>query len=367
MKVFKNYFKIISKHMIAIVSYMVIFFVIIMGFAKSNDNNGDYSSIKVDVYVDNQSQDLLAKGLEDYLKKNFNFVDLNKEYLDDELFYGYVSSLITIPKDFETSNKVIYKTAPASTYGMLPKQAINNYISKYKSYVDSGFSKENAINAVDEDLSKKAQVSIERKNNEGVSNNSEYYFNFINYVLMAQIILVVSTVMIVYNKETMANRNKVSPLSAASQNFQLILGHIVSGLVFWLIYMMFFAVMWPDSRSLASTRLMMLNSFIFTITVVTLSMFLSKLIKKESALSAIMNVVALGSSFLCGAFVPQELLSDTTIKMSKVLPSYYYITNNNMIVKNPTLETMAPYAFVMIGYSLLFIVLTIVLEKRKRD
>ena len=79
-----------------------------------------------------------------------------------------------------------------------------------------------------------------------------------------------------------------------------------------------------------------------------------------------MNIITLGASFLAGAFVPQELLSETTLNISKILPSYYYVSNNNMIVSNPTLQIMLPNALVMLVFSAVFVILSIVIKPKKK-
>lgn len=92
-----------------------------------------------------------------------------------------------------------------------------------------------------------------------------------------------------------------------------------------------------------------LNSFIFTICATTMSFFIGNLITNKNAVNGIVNVVALGSSFLCGAFVPMRWLPDSVLKIAHVLPSYYYISNNETVA---TLEvfnsaTLAPVIIII--------------------
>lgn len=368
MTLFKNYFKIIKKHIFHILIYSVIFFAIIIGFTNSNKKDQtSYSSVNVNVYLKNHSDSKIAKALEKYINNNFNIKNIKDSDVDDELFYGLISSSVEIDKNFDQNNKVIFKNAPKSMYGMLVKNSINNYISKYKAYANSGFDHESAVKLLEKDLSSKAKVEISNKANKQDPNYLNFYFNFINYVLMAQIILVVSVVMVAYNKEVISKRNKISPVPSSSQSLQLTLGHIVIGIIFWATYMFVFVIKWPDASNLNSSKLMMVNSFVFTITIVTMAVLISKLVKSENSLSAVMNIVALGSSFLSGAFVSQELLSKTTLDISKILPSYYYIKNNNMIVQNPSFETMFPNLIILIAFATGFSLISIFLDRYKKS
>ncbi len=368
MTVFKNYFKITKAHAFSLLVYTAIFLILIIAFSTSGSNvSSGYSSAKISIYVDNASDSLVSKGLESYLKKEHNFKEFDKDNAEDDLFYGIVQAIIRIPENFEKGLKVEIKNAPDSMYGKVIEQAINNYVNKYNAYKVSGIKdEEKIVNLVKEDLDKKAKVGISDKIDSEAGFSSKHYFNFLNYMLLSQIILVVSNVMLTYNKEVVSKRNSVSPVTKLSQNLQLILGHLTIALIIWAIYMGVFGIFWRSGLGLKSTKWMMVNSLVFTITVVTMAVFISKLIKNENAVSGVMNIVALGSSFLAGAFVPQEVLSETTVNISKVLPSYYYITNNNLLAEKPSFETMLPYTLVLMGFALVFIFLTILLEKRKK-
>ena len=64
----------------------------------------------------------------------------------------------------------------------------------------------------------------------------------------------------------------------------------------------------------------------------------------EDAISGIVNVVALGSAFLCGAFVPAEWLPDAVLKFAHILPAYWFINSNNLLVdiEKLNLESLIP-------------------------
>ncbi len=60
--------------------------------------------------------------------------------------------------------------------------------------------------------------------------------------------------------------------------------------------------------------ILMVNSFVFSICALTIAILIANLVNNKNAINGIVNVVALGSSFLCGAFVPIEWLPDTVLK-----------------------------------------------------
>ena len=68
----------------------------------------------------------------------------------------------------------------------------------------------------------------------------------------------------------------------------------------------------------------MINSFIYTINATALSFLIGNLVSNKNAVNGIVNVVALGSSFLCGVFVPTQYLPDSV----KTIWDYAFQKNN---------------------------------------
>ena len=84
-----------------------------------------------------------------------------------------------------------------------------------------------------------------------------------------------------------------------------------------------------------------------------------------------MNVVALGSSFLAGGFVPAEYMPDSVLAFAHVLPSYYYIQSNNkiMALEGFSLSEIAPVLInigIILGFSVLLILVANIISKRKQ-
>ena len=69
----------------------------------------------------------------------------------------------------------------------------------------------------------------------------------------------------------------------------------------------------------------------FVLCTVSIAFLISSLVKSKGGINGIVNVVALGSSFLCGSFVPTQWLPDYVIKIAHILPSYWFIHNNELI------------------------------------
>jgi ABC-2 type transport system permease protein len=86
-----------------------------------------------------------------------------------------------------------------------------------------------------------------------------------------------------------------------------------------------------------------------------------------------MNIVALGSSFLCGCFVPAEFMPNSVLMFAHVLPSFYYVDTNNRIAKleNFELTTLQPLLInmgIVLAFCIAFVVVAnIVARKKQRE
>ena len=174
-----------------------------------------------------------------------------------------------------------------------------------------------------------------------------------------------------FREQKVARRIMVSSTSPARVNRILMLANGLFMLWLWLIYVMVSFVI--DFHAMLSVPglWLVLNSGVFTICVTALAFLLANLVNNRGAMNGIVNVVALGSSFLCGAFVPLEWLPDAVRNFAHVLPSYWYIDANEKIgqAEEFSWSNLAPILAniaVVLGFSILFVILTNLLKYARR-
>ncbi len=103
----------------------------------------------------------------------------------------------------------------------------------------------------------------------------------------------------------------------------------------------------------------------------TIAFLIATIVNNKNAINGIVNVVALGSSFLCGAFVPVEWLPKSVLTVAHIIPTYWYIQTNELLktIEVFNIQTLMP-VFINMGvivlFSLLFITLTNIFSKKKR-
>ena len=104
---------------------------------------------------------------------------------------------------------------------------------------------------------------------------------------------------------------------------------------------------------------------------VTIAFLIGNIVRNKEAINGIVNVIALGSSFLCGSFVPIEYLPKFVVKIAHILPSYYYINNNEKVASLEifNMKTLTPILInigIVLIFTFLFIIITNFVSKKQR-
>ena len=361
MIVFKNYFKILKSHKKSLIIYTIIFFVFMFIFAESGDPINKYTSTKLPIYVKDESNTEISKAVVNFIDENHTLVDVDEDILDDKLFYEEIVCAINIPKDFEKNHKLKFKEVYNDSYTLFAKNDLDSFLNQIETFEKAGFSTSEAIKNTEDNFKKNIDVKVNTIS-KSYKKDSPYYFQIMAYIIMSQIILIVGTINLTYNKDVTKKRNLISPMKKSTQDFQLILGHIVSGFAIWLIYVLLYCFYFKDFSFSRQIVQMMANALLFTATIVCFAVLVSKLANNENTITGIMNVFSLGSSFLTGVFVPQELLGDFAIKLGKIFPAFYYISNIKDIMSKGDYSFFNMNSLVLFGFSIVFIILTIIIK-----
>ena len=384
MQVYKALFKVIHKNLPQILIYVFVFATVAIGLSNVGGNQIDmnFSETKVNIAYISYDNSAMSEGLKTYLSKSTNMLDIPDEAddLQDALFFREVEYIVRVPKDFTENLKKgepaqIEKTAvPGSISEVYLDNIINKYLNTAKVYVVNmvGLSDEQLVGYIEKDLEQNVEVTMNRKAQD-VSKNQRaaYHFNYMAYSLFAVLILGVSVVMLVFNDKDLKNRNLCSPITLRSMNFQLILGNLSYAVFAWIAMLIPSLVMFGSFLFTARGLLLLLNSLIFTICALTISFLISILVKGPGAVSAAANVVSLGTCFISGVFVPQELLGDTVLRMASFTPNYWYVKSNNAIAGmgeltsksfTPLLQNM----LIVLGFAVAALTVALVVTKQKR-
>ena len=376
MIVFKTFIKIIKKYKGTIILYTTMLLIFGTINMSSNSINTTFTSTKPDIAIVNNDENVgLTKNLIDYLSVNTNVKNIDKENIDDALFYRDINYIIYIPKDYRKDilagkkvNIDIKTTKDYNSY--IADILIKKYIKIQDMYINGTNNEKELINLINRALESNINVEVKSNNNTNELNNLTKYFNFASYSIMAVIIYIICLVMTSFREENINKRIIVSSMNYKKHNLYIFLSSILYSLIVWIIYILLGIFAVKTNIFNLYGAIYTINLLIFTIVSLSLALLISNLIKNKSAVNGIVNVVALGSAFLCGAFVPMEYLPNTVLKISHVLPSYWYVKTNNLLTDIDVLNinTLKPIfinMLVMIVFILIFILLNNIVSKRK--
>lgn len=379
MTVFKTFFRIVNKLKPTIILYTALLIIFGAVNMKTSDNNINFVNSKPDILIINQDVNKgLTKNLIDYMKKNSNIVKIenNEEKINDALFYREVSYVIYIPKDYRKNVLLgknpkldIKKTDEYDAH--LSEMMLKRYIKLQNIYNEEAGSEDELITLINDNINDDVNIKITSKVDTSKTYNIAYYFNFASYSILAIIIYIICLVLCSFKEESISKRINISSINYKSHNNKILLASIVFSSIVWLLFVIIGVTIVGDIMFSIRGLISIINSFIFTFCALTLSILISSITNNKNAISGIVNVIALGSAFLCGAFVPAEYLPSSVLNFAHILPAYYYI-NSNDLLKNIdviNISSMHPIIInmvVIIIFSILFIILNNVVTRRKR-
>lgn len=379
MIVFKTFFRIVNKLKPTIILYTALLIIFGAVNMKTSDNNINFVNSKPDILIINQDVNKgLTKNLIDYMKKNSNIVKVenNEEKIKDALFYREVSYVIYIPKDYRKNVLLgknpkldIKKTDEYDAH--LSEMMLKRYIKLQNIYNEEAGSEDELITLINDNINDDVNVKITSKVDTSKTYNIAYYFNFASYSILAIIIYIVCLVLCSFKEESISKRINISSINYKSHNNKILLASIVFSSIVWLLFVIIGVTIVGDIMFSLRGLISIINSFIFTFCALTLSILISSITNNKNAISGIVNVIALGSAFLCGAFVPAEYLPSSVLNFAHILPAYYYI-NSNDLLKNIdviNISSMHPIIInmvIIIIFSILFIILNNIVTRKKR-
>lgn len=379
MTVFKTFFRIVNKLKPTIILYTALLIIFGAVNMKTSDNNINFVNSKPDILIINQDVNKgLTKNLIDYMKKNSNIVKVenNEEKINDALFYREVSYVIYIPKDYRKNVLLgknpkldIKKTDEYDAH--LSEMMLKRYIKLQNIYNKEAGSEDELVTLINDNINDDVNVKITSKIDTSKTYNIAYYFNFASYSILAIIIYIVCLVLCSFKEESISKRINISSINYKSHNNKILLASIVFSSIVWLLFVIIGVTIVGDIMFSIRGLISIINSFIFTFCALTLSILISSLTNNKNAISGIVNVIALGSAFLCGAFVPAEYLPSSVLNFAHILPAYYYI-NSNDLLKNIdviNISSMHPIIInmiIIIMFSILFIILNNIVTRKKR-
>ncbi|MEI3321506.1 MAG: ABC transporter permease [Eubacterium sp.] len=379
MTVFKTILKILNKLKGMVILYTAILVAITALNQTSGNNMTNFEDSKPSVLIVNKdSEDNIAKGFEDYISKHSEIKDIDtkdEEKINDAIFYRDVNYVIYIPKDFgknllDGKNPSLEYKSCGDEYSSYAQMMVEKYIKTVLIYKDY-YSGVELISKVNKVVDKDTKVYMKTTLDTSKLSSMTQYFNILNYALLAGCVYCISMILASLNDETVRKRTIISSFNYKKYNRIVLLSNSIVIFAMWILYMILALILFKDLMFSSNGLGYVINSFVFTICSLTIGFLIGNITQNKNAIGGIVNVIALGTSFLCGCFVPFEYMPDYVLKIAHILPTYYYVANNQLIktMEAFNFESIKPLLIngaVIVISSFIFVAVTNYVSKRKQ-
>ena len=379
MTVFKTFWKIVNKYKGTIILYTVM----LISFGginlTSNDTTTTFTSTLPNIaIVNNDQKSVLTNNLISYLSENSKVVDIenDEEKINDALFYRDVSYVVYIPKNYTNDvlkgmNPTINIKSTNDYTSSLEEMMLTDYLNLQNTYLKLTTDQAKLTNYINDTLKDKSEVVLTSKVDTKSFSKVSRYFNFASYSILAVVIFIITLVLTSFKEKTVNKRIVVSSMNYKKHNGLILKSSLVYALIVWVLFSLLAIILLGKSLLNIRGLLLILNTLIFTLQALTFALLISSLVNNKDAIGGIVNVVALGSAFLCGAFIPSIYLPEKVVSISHIFPAYYYNNSNDLVTSLEVinLTTLKPFItniVMMLVFMLVFIVLNNFIIKNKR-
>lgn len=376
MIVFKTILKILNKLKGLIILYTIML-ISVTSINQVSNNIDSFEEVKPSIIVVNNNKDIVSNNFVKFLDNHFEIKDIDssdEEKIDDALFYRDVSLVIYIPDDFNNilSNEIVninYKSS-GDEYSSYGKMMIDSYFNTLNLYKDK-YREEELFDKVNNVLNNNINVVVDSKIDTNNLSRMTRFFNFLNYAILAGCVYSISMILASVKNEKIRKRTIISSYDMKKYNRILLLSSSIVIFGMWLLYMLLAFILFKDLFVSYNGLLYIINSFVFSVCSLCLGFMIGTTTQSKEAISGIINVVAVGSSFLCGCFVPMEYMPDYVLKIAHILPSYYFVINNENIklieeFKVSNLSSLFINMGVVLLFGIGFIIVTNYVNKKKQ-
>lgn len=379
MTVFSTILKILNK----LKGMLILYTVMLVAITTINQTSGNkvtnFEESKPDMLiVNNDSKNVITDGFVYYIKKHANIKDIdtsNQDKINDAIFYRDVNFVIYIPQNFGKDLKegkepsLKYKET-GDEYASYSRMLVEKYIKTVKTYKDY-YSGSQLIEKVNNIVENDTKVQVKSSLDTSKMSTMTAYFNFLNYALLAGCVYCITMILASLKQENVRKRTIVSSFNYRKYNRIVLFSNAIVIVAMWILYMILSLILFKDSMFTANGLAFVLNSLVFALCGLSIGFLIGNITTNKTAIGGIVNVVALGTSFLCGCFVPFEYMPDYVLKIAHILPTYYFVANNQLIktIESFNMDTLKPI-FINVGvvltFTIVFVILSNYISKKKQ-
>ena len=340
-----------------VLMYLAIFFSVTIFIQLSLEKNSaeNYATSSMSIAVCNRDSSPLSEGLIQYLQNlhQVSVIPDDLSVMQEKLFYRDVEYIVQIPEDFYEScivngNPLSVTSVPGSYTSFYVDQQINSYLNSVRTYMAAGFTLQEASEA--SQITEKTSVQLL----EDASSNSEtpsfvYYFRYLPYLFLGSLCYSMGYILMAFRKDDIQKRMAASAVSRQRQNLEGFLAMCTIGSILLAVALIGAVVLYKE-EFLSSSGILYysLNAVLMLCISLCISYLSGLFVKDTNMVNGISNIISLGMCFLCGVFVPMDVMNKNVLTVSQFLPVYWFEKVNDTlagyhILPAETLSTIWKY------------------------
>lgn len=381
MQIFNTYFKIVKRNKIVIIIYLAVTIGLSFIMTRRDPVSEVFSEDKQNISVIDEDGSALSKAIVDFADFRHNFVKIedDTDVIQDAFYYSDISYLIRIPKGFEKQfmedgdAKLDVTVAPNSAGGVYINNQLESYLRTYEAYLAMGMENEEALKKATGNSYLNTTVITSEPEKQTDGPYFQAFFKMMPYGFVAILIHSIGCVMLAFNEPEVSKRVKCSKTSSIKVSLQLVLGSFVLAIFVWLVHLLVVVGVFQNIvLDYQGFNYLLLNSFAMLLAALGLAFFLGSMSKSQTNVTIFGVSGSMIMAFLGGVFVPLDVISEGTKRISKLLPSYWYITNCEKLYSTKLLTDSFKVAFfrgiyVQFAFAAVMIVLAVMISKKKSN
>ncbi|MBR6070587.1 MAG: ABC transporter permease [Ruminococcus sp.] len=376
MQVFKLFMKILKKNIFTSMIYVIVFIAISIPMAKSAAADKTFKDASLKIALFDEDGTAESGALREFIGRKHELVELadDKDKIMQALYFDTVNYVLIINDGYGEKLAAGETEGLFSTYHMhdsyatvMVSQLLDSYVSSVRGYAAGGSDLASAEAKAADAVLQEAEVTIARNESGGVlSSSSASYFRYLAYILVSVIISALCPVLLKLSKKEFRFRTNCSCMKSSSYTMQVFAGSVVFIAVVWLI-MMVVSVIQNGGMFTGNAWLAVLNSLVYTLICTAIALVICSFEPSDTVVNLVTQIVGLGSSFLCGVFVPQSMLGSGVLAAAKFLPAYWYVKAVEMLGGSEKFDgsRLAMYLLIELGFAAALMLIALVVNRVK--
>lgn len=382
MRVFKTYFLILNHYKGTVFLYFAVFLSLTLIMAKVNgaDTETAFEQERLDVAIVDEDRGFFGEAVEEYFGSynDITTVEYNEEKITDALYWKRLDYVLVIPDGFskELENgkwmELSCMKVPGYFDSVYFESELQMYLQKLQMLVRNGYTMEEAQKELMKVQKQETKVTLASFVNEKQGDINTHFFLYVPYLFIAVGVAGIGLVLLRLNGREVKERTECGAMPMRNRIGGMVAAIAVFGILLYALVLIIDVILSKGSI-LHDMRLpwFLLNIFAMLLFGISLGFFAGMVAKNVDAMNAIVNVVSLMLCFLGGIFVPREWFAGEIGKIAKLVPTYWYVVNNEEIgqmtkATSAFVKNMLIQSGIVVAYAVVFFAVTLVIISARR-